>query len=285
MPVAKLLNEKGVAFKTQGRDYVISCLNPEHDDSNPSCRVDRISGIAHCFSCGWKGNLFKFYGVFTNTSSIRVAALKEKLKELAEGISEIEFPPQSSPYNESFRDISSKTLRRFEAFHTEGIEKLKDRIVFPIRDVSGKLVSFIGRHVLSNANPKYVVHPSGKPLPLFPSKMPDGTTSVVFVEGIFDMLNMQDKGVLNTVCCFGVSTISAKTISQKMLPFKVQGITKIYILFDADKAGIDGAKDLKPLLEKEGYTVEILDLEEGCDPGMLDAESIGVIKDYIKCKT
>jgi DNA primase len=284
MPVAKLLNEKGIAYKVQGKDYVISCLNPEHDDSNPSCRVDRVSGVAHCFSCGWKGNLFKFYGVFTNTSSIRVAALKEKLKELAEGVSEIEFPPQSSPFNESFRDISVKTLRRFEAFHTEGIEKLKDRIVFPIRDVSGKLVSFIGRHVLSNANPRYVVHPSGKPLPLFPSKMPENTTSVVFVEGIFDMLNMQDKGVLNTVCCFGTSTISSKNVSQKMLPFKVQGITKVYILFDADKAGQEAAKELKPLLEKEGYTVEILDLEEDCDPGMLGAESIGVIKDYIKCK-
>ena len=35
----------------KGKDYVVSCLNPEHDDKNPSMRIDQITGIFNCFSC------------------------------------------------------------------------------------------------------------------------------------------------------------------------------------------------------------------------------------------
>ena len=54
-----LLTEKGIDFKVQGNDAVIKCLNPEHDDTNPSMRVDKITGVFHCFSCGFKGNKFR----------------------------------------------------------------------------------------------------------------------------------------------------------------------------------------------------------------------------------
>jgi DNA primase len=50
--VENLLREKGIYFKVSGNDYLTKCFSPEHEDSNPSFRIDKIKGIGHCFSCG-----------------------------------------------------------------------------------------------------------------------------------------------------------------------------------------------------------------------------------------
>jgi DNA primase len=72
-PVLDLIQKNGLQFQVSGRDYLIKCLNPEHPDTNPSFRVDRVSGIAHCFSCGFKTIILKYYGVFTNPIPIKIA--------------------------------------------------------------------------------------------------------------------------------------------------------------------------------------------------------------------
>ena len=61
MNVEELIQKKKLVYRQQGADFVVHCLNPEHDDSNPSMRIDRITGIFHCFSCGFKGNVFKYF--------------------------------------------------------------------------------------------------------------------------------------------------------------------------------------------------------------------------------
>ena len=45
MTVEELLVEEGIAFKQSPADYVVRCLNPEHDDTNPSMRIDKITGV------------------------------------------------------------------------------------------------------------------------------------------------------------------------------------------------------------------------------------------------
>ena len=52
MTVEELLVEEKIAFKQSPADFVVHCLNPEHDDSNPSMRIDKITGVFNCFSCG-----------------------------------------------------------------------------------------------------------------------------------------------------------------------------------------------------------------------------------------
>lgn len=278
-PVLDILNKNGLAFTVSGRDYLIKCLNPEHPDSNPSFRVDKVSGVAHCFACGFKTNIFKFFGVFTNPVPIKIAALKEKLAEL-QTTNGLEIPAGHTPYTRSFRGISAATLKHFGAFYTNSVEKLVDRIVFPIKDITGKTVVYVARHTLSNGNPRYVNYPSGVKIPVYPSHLPSGYSSMVLVEGIFDMLNLYDNGLENVVCAFGTNTLQNDT-KQKLLPFKAQGITHIYLLFDGDEAGAKAAKILKPLIEAEGFIVEIINLPEGSDPGDLSAEDIRSISEYI----
>ena len=279
-PVLELLQKQGLQYQVSGRDYLIRCLNPEHDDSNPSFRVDRVSGVAHCFSCGFKTNIFKFFGVFTNPVPIKIAKLKEKLSELKTNNTGLELPNGYTPYTKSFRGISTRTLKWFGAFYTNQVEKLQDRIVFPIKDITGKIVVFVARHTLSNGNPRYVNYPSGVKMPLFPTYLPSGYKSMVLVEGIFDMLNLYDKGVENVVACFGTNTLQNDT-KAKLLPFKAQGITHIYVMFDGDEAGRKAAQQLKPLIEQEGFIVEIINLNDDTDPGELDQEDVSSIKEYI----
>lgn len=279
-PVLELINKNGLGFTVSGRDYLIKCLNPEHEDSNPSFRVDRVSGVAHCFSCGFKTNIFKFFGVFTNPVPIRIAALKEKLAELKTSGTGLDLPTGHTPYTKQFRGISPQTLRHFGAFYTNQVEKLQDRIVFPIKDITGKIVVFVARHTMSNGNPRYVNYPSGVRIPVYPSHLPSGYKSMVLVEGIFDMLNLYDNGLENVVCAFGTNTLQNET-KAKLLPFKAQGITHIYLLFDGDDAGKKAAQQLKPTIEQEGFIVEIINLPDGTDPGELDKEDIRSIAEYI----
>lgn len=279
-PVLELIQKNNLGYQVSGRDYLIKCLNPEHPDSNPSFRVDKVSGVAHCFACGFKTNLFKFYGVFTNPVPIKIMALKEKLAALKSFGQDLELPQGYTPWTKQFRGVSPQTLKHFGAFYTNAVEKLQDRIIFPIRDITQKTIVYVGRHTLSSGNPRYINYPQGVKMPLFPAHLPGGYSSMILVEGIFDMLNLYDKGCENVVCTFGTNTLQNDTKS-KLLPFKAQGITHIYLLFDGDEAGTKAAVTLKPLIEAEGFIVEIINLPDGTDPGELGIEDVRSIAEYV----
>lgn len=279
-PVLDLIQKNNLAYQVSGRDYLVHCLNPEHQDSNPSFRIDRVSGVAHCFSCGFKTNIFKYFGVFTNPIPIKIAQLKDKILALKTQSTGLELPQGYTPWTKAFRSISPQTLKHFGAFYTGQVEKLADRIVFPITDVTNKIVAFVARHTLSQGNPRYVNYPSKVRLPVWPSYLPPGYSSLVLVEGVFDMLNLYEHGLENSVCVFGTNTLQNDT-SEKLMPFKAQGVTHVYILFDGDEAGRKAAKTLQPLIEAENFVVEIINLPDGTDPGELDEESVRSIQEYV----
>lgn len=281
--VEELLREKGISYTHSGKDLLIKCLNPEHDDSNPSLRVDKIDGKTHCFSCGFKTNIYKYFGVLSgNQINIRTAKLKEKLADLRLSSVGLDFPDQMVPFTHVFRGISKSTLKAFEAFYLSNenpqMRGFEDRIIFPIRDITGKIVMFLGRHTLSSGNPKYLNYPPGVTIPLYPTKITN--KSIVLVEGIFDMLNCVDKGLDNTVCTFGTNTLQKDT-KNKLMPYKAQGVEKIYLMFDGDKAGRDATHKLQPLIEECGFAVEVITLEDDQDPGELSQEYVTSIKEYI----
>lgn len=281
--VLELLNKQGIRFQPSGRDYLIQCLNPEHDDSNPSCRVDKITGVTHCFSCGFKTNLFKHFGLVQNFTSIKIHKLKEKLRELTTNFNGVEFPDEKIPYSKPFRGISTKTLLNFGAFYCHGSSEHADRIWFPIKDLRNRNLAYLGRHVLSNGNPRYLNYPGGVTMPIYPEVYPEKHHSAVLVEGIFDMLNLYEKGMTNVSCTFGTNTLF-KEPELKLLSLKTQGITKIYLMFDGDEAGQEAMNKLEPVLQEAGYLTEKIVLPEGSDPGDLTQEYIDSIKEYIREK-
>lgn len=279
-PILELIQKQSLAYQISGRDYVIHCLNPEHPDTNPSLRIDKVTGSFHCFACHFKGNIFKHFGIFTNQTPAKIAKLKDKLAALKQA-NDLELPNGAVPYLRVFRGISVATLKKFGAFYTQHEEKLVDRICFPITDITNKTVVFVARHTLSQGNPRYVNYPSGVSMPLFPAAAPSDTKSMVLVEGLFDFLNLYDKGLHNAACCFGTNTLG-KNMQQKLMPYKAQGITHIYVLFDGDDAGAKAANELKPEIESCGFVVEIVKLPDGTDPGDLDQEDVTSIAEYTK---
>lgn len=275
--VENLLKEKKITYRIQGADLVVLCLNPEHEDKNPSMRIDKVDGKFNCLSCGFKGNIFSYFGILTNHTSIRVAKLKTKLKELRETNMEPEYPEGYRPLNKSFRGISVETLKHFEAFTcTSG--DLEDRIIFPLKEITGKVAVFVGRHALSAGNPRYLNYPRGVTMPLFPSIV--YSRSIVLVEGIFDMLNLYDKGLRNAVATMGTNTLT-NSAKQKLMPFKMAGTEKVFILYDGDDAGRSAAAKLKPIIEQEGFVVEIIKVEDGTDPGDMSQEDVDMLKEYV----
>lgn len=280
MNVEEILSKRNLPFKISGQDYLIHCLNPDHQDSNPSFRIDKISGAAHCFSCGFKTNIFKYFNVFTDRTPAKIAKIKDKLRAIQAATVGLELPEGATPYTKPFRGISVATLKQVGAFYTTKVAKLEDRIIFPIKDIRGKIQVFVARHLLSNSASRYINYPSGVELPLFPASAPTGEKHIILVEGITDYLNLFDKGAKTAVCTFGVTTL-IKDTKLKMLPFRAQGVQKVYILFDGDEPGRKGATVLQPLLEEIGFSVEVVNLPDGMDPGELDQTYVNSIKEYI----
>ena len=282
--VEEVLRKQNIPFVLAGGDYLIRCLNPEHDDSSPSLRVDRTAGMMHCFVCRFKGNIFSFYGIKNNVVSLKTVKLLEKLRTLRNQSKDLEFPGEQVPFSQVFRGVTAKTFRDLEAFTTTSMDQaLTDRLFFPVKSLDNKVVAYIGRKVDGDPAPrnKYYCYPPGTPLPIYPSVFPERPETVVLVEGIFDLANLRDKGLHNVACVFGVSTLH-KTLKQQLLPFKVQGVTSILLLFDGDEAGSNSMKELKPLIEAEGFGVKIGILPEGKDPGVLTQRDVDELREKYK---
>lgn len=250
------------------------CLNPEHDDSNPSMRIDNTTGIFKCMSCSFSGNIFNHFGEKPNWLEIRRQKLKDSITSKLRETSGLSIPENAVPFDHDWRGISADTYRKFEAFQHNNPEFI-GRVVFPIRNISGKTVAFTGRHQ-GQESPKYLIHPHKAKIPLYPVVRPV-QGSILLVEGIFDMLNLHDKGITNAVCAFGVSTVD----EDKINILKIQGVTQVYICFDSDDAGQNGATKLKSLLEKHDVSAEIISLGDAKDPGELTASNVIKLKESI----
>lgn len=274
-----LLKTKSITYAYSGGDLVTKCLNPEHDDSNPSMRVDRLNGHFNCFSCGYKGNIFKLFDITPNLVHQRSLSLKKKIGKLRE--KPLNMPISAISYVKDFRGISGKTFESFKAFTIDRIDStdFTDRLIFPIYDTFDDIVCFIGRNMHSNVPPKYMVYPQGKSIPPYPPFAKPINGALIIVEGIFDLLNLYDKGMTNVIASFGITNVT----KQRLLPYKMVGVSKIYVFFDGDKPGRLAAKKVYEEL-KDTFIVdyESLVLEDEKDPGELTYNEVQQILDYLK---
>ena len=144
MTVEELLVEEKIPFKQSPADFVVQCLNPEHDDSNPSMRIDKITGVFNCFSCGYKGNIFKLFDKPSNYLDIKREKVKQTIDRKRSESVGLLMPRDIVPYVGNERNIKPETYKKFEAFLSAN-SPFTNRIVFPVRDITGKIVAFNGR--------------------------------------------------------------------------------------------------------------------------------------------
>lgn len=274
MNVEDLLIKKSIEYIASGGDLVVRCLNPDHEDTNPSMRIDRIQGIFRCPSCGFKGNIFKYFEVSINYTDIKRLKLKEKIERIrASGIG-LSLPIDTIFWDTDYRDIKATTYIHFKAFTSN---EYLNRIMFPISDAWGRIYCFHGRHLLGE-KPKYLTLPRKTPLELFPSIVSPIDNHIILVEGIFDMLNLYDKGLSNVMCCFGTDHVT----EEKLIRLKMLGVTHIDIIFDTDNNNAGqkaAAKVLKLCNEVEIISQRII-LSEG-DPGDMTQERVHKLKKHL----
>jgi DNA primase len=276
LKVVDLLEERRIEFKSSGRDYLVKCINPEHDDKHPSMRIDNITGIFNCFSCGFKGNIFKTFGAPSNFLDIKRQRLSDAIEEKRSSSVGLPFPKGHTPYIGNWRNIRPDTYKHFDAFlHHE--TQFVGRVVFPIRDITGKVVAFNGRHMTLSEKLKYMIYPPQAKLPLYPSKVKPIKGKVILVEGIFDMINLFDKGLSNVICCFGTNNVDM----DKLSILKMQDIMGVDIIFDGDDPGQRAAENIQILAERTGFVTRNINLGQNIDPGSLAGDQITNLRERL----
>ena len=280
MRVEEVLAEERIPFKVSPADYIVSCLNPEHDDSNPSMRIDKITGIFNCFSCGFKGNIFKLFNKPSNFLDIKREKVKQLIDQKRSASVGLKFPTDMMAYVGNERNIKPETYKKFEAFMCNR-SPFQDRIVFPIYDITNKIVAFNGRLREKSAikdQPKYIIHPPKAIMPFYPATAKPIKGRVILVEGIYDVLNLHDKGLTNSMCGFGVSNITV----EKLQLLRMRGVDQVDIFFDPDDAGVAATEKVQELCEKVGlkhYHVKIP--KELIDAGALNELYVKRIKENL----
>jgi DNA primase len=263
MEIAELLDANGIDFKKKSNHYLISCLNPQHEDNNPSMNISN-NGLFFCFSCGYKGNIFKHFNVDKVFYSAQVTVIKDKIQE-ARSSRMLTIPLTATKFDREFRGLSAETYKCFNAFTDTSIDELKDFLIIPIKNINDEYYSFIGRRLFSNIAPKYIFYPHKTKVLPYPSRVKHVDGEIVLVEGIFDMMHMHENGFTNAVCIFGTH------VSDSVIPlWKLQGVTSVALLLDGDDAGRKGAIRISNLLDKHNIVSRIIYLPEGKDPNDLN---------------
>ncbi len=148
-------------------------------------------------------------------------------------------------------------------------DRFRDRVIFPIFTVSGKVVAFAGR-ILKNKEHvgKYVNSPDSliyskqnELYGLFQAKQAIAKNGCCYlVEGQMDVLSMHQSGIQNVVCSGG----TALTHNQVRLIHRfTENVTLIY---DGDAAGIHAAVRGIDMLLEEGLNIKVVLLPDGEDP-------------------
>lgn len=149
-------------------------------------------------------------------------------------------------------------------------DRFRDRIIFPIRDIQGRVIAFGGR-ILTQGEPKYLNSPEtalfqkGKELyGLYEArKASHSLENIWIVEGYLDLIALVQAGIPNAVATLGTAVTASHL--QRLFRFT----SEIIFCFDGDKAGQQAAwRALEVLLPfmQDDYRARFVMLPQGEDP-------------------
>ena len=152
-------------------------------------------------------------------------------------------------------------------------DRFRDRIMFPIRDIRGRVIAFGGR-ILGDGQPKYlnspetpVFHKGRELYGLFEArKRTQKLTQFLVVEGYMDVVALAQNDINYAVATLGTAT------SGEHLERMFRLVSRLVFCFDGDNAGRNAAwKALMvalPLM-RDGRSARFLFLPDGEDPDSL----------------
>ena len=153
-------------------------------------------------------------------------------------------------------------------------DRFRQRLIFPIRNASGRLLGFGGR-TLGDDRAKYIntqeTEQFRKGLLLY--GLYEGKRSLrdsgkaVLVEGYFDVLGTLASGVEGAVACMGTS------LTQEQARLLSRFSEQVTLAYDGDEAGVAAARRALPILLGQGFAVRRAKLPAGQDPDSLRLEA------------
>ena len=147
-------------------------------------------------------------------------------------------------------------------------DRFRERLMFPILDLRGRVVGFGGRVLNNEKSPKYLnspeteVYQKGRQLyGLFLARESvQAKNAVLLVEGYMDLIALYQAGIEFVVATCG----TALTVDQIRLLKRFS--QRIIVVYDGDQAGEMASLRGLDLLLEQGCQVKLIDLPSGKDP-------------------
>lgn len=168
---------------------------------------------------------------------------------------------------------------------TKQFDRFKGRVMFPIQNISGRVIGFGGRTLSADKKTaKYLNSPESdvyhKSQVLYglnlAKKQVIQDDRCFLVEGYTDVISLYQNGVENVVSSSGTSLTTDQI---RLIKRYTQNIT---ILFDGDTAGIKAAFRGIDMILREGLNVRVLAFPEGEDPdSFAKSHSTAAIKEFL----
>ena len=165
-------------------------------------------------------------------------------------------------------------------------DRFRGRIMFPLKDASGRVVGFSGRVFGSEKEgvgkyintPQTALYDKSKILYGFDCAKVEirKEDSSILVEGQMDVLMAHQAGSLNTIAVSGTALTPQHMESIKRLA------DNLLMAFDNDEAGLEAAKRSIDLALGKGFEVKAISLPEGKDPADIILEDKNVWLEAVK---
>ena len=141
----------------------------------------------------------------------------------------------------------------------------RNRVIFPIIDVSGRVIAFGGR-VMDDSKPKYLNSSDTpgfkKSKNLFALNYAKNHCSeqIILCEGYMDVIALHSAGVENAVATLGTA------LTEEQARMLTKYTKKVILLYDSDEAGQKATDRAIQILNKVDLEVRILKLNNAKDP-------------------
>ncbi|MBQ2171444.1 MAG: DNA primase, partial [Paludibacteraceae bacterium] len=148
-------------------------------------------------------------------------------------------------------------------------DRFRDRVIFPIHSVSGKIVGFAGRILKKKDNvgkyvnsPDSIIYSKTRELyGIYIAKQAISRADLCYlVEGQMDVISMHQAGIENVVASGGTALTKQQILLIKRFT------SNITVLYDGDAAGIHAALRGIDMFLSEGFNVKVVLLPDGEDP-------------------
>lgn len=170
-------------------------------------------------------------------------------------------------YSQSDLELAGLLIRseKDKKYH----DRFRGRLIFPIFNESGKVVGFGGRIIKSDEDSaKYINSPEtriySKSKTLYGLNFAKDSIrshdSVLLVEGYMDVVSLFQSDVKNVVASSGTA------LTEEQVNLISRYTKNIFLLYDADLAGIKAAKRGIEIILEQGLNIKVVTLPNGEDP-------------------